>query len=496
MAPELEAITEPQLVRYLFMPVEVKLEDDRARLHEHLTAWWSSVRRLGITKEAPTLEVGPGTALGRMVRLESEEHESGAESKLVHAALAQDGREAEHAWLLRNHDLLVAKVELHGFPGEPRAWGDLVERWRASSPEEAVPRFASEVEVFVGIADEARAWGDVDRAVQAKFGSGTSRPGALNGTDAQVWQLPSDKASRRLLALGRPAHAASFNAIVTADAGLGIGHPPALAACCGEGAKVGWMSGVIQEDVPKIRKACKKNDQAAADLADAGDGDGLVGARREHVSTRTGLYGLLWSKTRMDELQRSLDIAVANMQRLPTRGSWKDPGTPFALDRQTATTLRRQVGHELAYIRASNARSRDANELVDLRLRNRAADLAERSNDLTLLQSALLGALLAVLTTIQALDWKIDEVDGYEAPIVTAVTSFFLALPLLVSRWDTPYRWFDRCAGVLLGAAAGWLVLAVATHRSVCEEVVGATVGAVLAVVLLAVEHHSSRDPA
>ncbi len=91
---------------------------------------------------------------------------------------------------------------------------------------------------------------------------------------------------------------------------------------------------------------------------------------------------------------------------------------------------------------------------------------AQRTGDLSLLQTTILGALLAGLSVRASLPYAFHVPGLVGWTIVFAVASFVLAVPLLVMHQRRAYRKVDRVAGALCGAAVLWLLVALLLWKS------------------------------
>jgi hypothetical protein len=204
------------------------------------------------------------------------------------------------------------------------------------------------------------------------------------------------------------------------------------------------------------------------------------------------LHGPSWSVTRLRDLRETVDIALSNLRRyLPEvvarAGEADDPFTQL-VDR--ATRLGRQIDHDIRYLEDLQERARAAHEYVRLIVDHGGRQRSER---LTLLQTSVIGALLAALATIQALSYTVPVAATVQGPVIAMLGAVAFALPVALARWtgtlprSVPYRWPDHVAAGLIGLSLGWFGVSVAwwyldRHRAApwAASVSGAAVGGLL----------------
>lgn len=116
-----------------------------------------------------------------------------------------------------------------------------------------------------------------------------------------------------------------------------------------------------------------------------------------------------------------------------------------------------------------------------------------RRNDLTLLQTSLLGALLAVFSVRGALNITLTLPPVLNWAAIASTVAVLLSLPLLIMHQEDGYGRIDRVVAALCGATLCWLGLAVilwniplhsSTAWSALVLVPGAVIGLLLAQIL------------
>jgi hypothetical protein len=151
-------------------------------------------------------------------------------------------------------------------------------------------------------------------------------------------------------------------------------------------------------------------------------------------------------------------------------------------DQDLAGWLEEQVDHDVGYAEAAMARSREAQQLTMLRLQQAGTQIARAQSRVTLLQTSLLGALLATLGAVAALRITFEPPLPMRLPMLLSLAALLLAAPALAAHWFERYTAVDHWAAMILGAALGWLaVAALGGSDSLPLILVGVAAGIVLA---------------
>lgn len=249
-----------------------------------------------------------------------------------------------------------------------------------------------------------------------------------------------------------------------------------FARCLLHAAKIRYEQQVYDHEMPQLNALRDQVDRALNALLEqhqrfaADDHFSLaeiVRAQENLSQLQADAVGLLASLSRLKELRNTVQIAARNLQALhpPAHPNAPSPnGSPFSADLARAEWLQEQVGYDLVYLEAVCERAQEAHHLTQLRMEQATQRATRSQNDLSLLQTTLLGALLAALGAIDALQLHLPLPKPLHLPLVAFVAALALALPPLFIRWHEPYQRSDYLFGALLGASTGWLGLAALFH--------------------------------
>lgn len=198
----------------------------------------------------------------------------------------------------------------------------------------------------------------------------------------------------------------------------------------------------------------------------------------------TDSAGLIASRSRMREMRATVDIAQANMAAVLR--TWT-PATEvtglFADDQDMADWFSHQLADNVVYLDSVCDRAQEAasalNFVIENALQERKEDLQRREeavqrrqDQVNLRQTAILGAILMILTAITAFGYKVSLPSDVVAAVVAVLGALALVLATVV-LWvhDAVERptWTAAVAAGFLGAAIGWLVTA-AVHQGLWSE--------------------------
>lgn len=195
-----------------------------------------------------------------------------------------------------------------------------------------------------------------------------------------------------------------------------------------------------------------------------------------------GSAGLTQRITRLREMRTTVRIAEANMRTLTdAAGLPESDHGPFAEDLALADWFAQKLEDSLVYLQADCERARDALAALtfeaETALQQRReistgqeAHLQRRQGEITLLQNAFLGAVLMVLTAVQAFAYRIPFLAPPAVPALIALLgALALLLATLVLWLATPQETrgpgrFGALFAGLVGATAGWLGITVIAH--------------------------------
>jgi len=373
----------------------------------------------------------------------------------------------DSAFLFHKHDTVGIVVRMRGAEREGLpAWKQLYAEWQAAMPA-AVDGLLGEAVVFVAQSDAET--GDLS-SVDAEVAE------ALPSTET-YWPYPTDQS----FTLWRAADAEGRR-VLAAVAGSGGEEAlerwtfwdserelAGIPRCLIYGAKLRYEFGVYRGAMTRLRDRQQVVDGSLDDLLElhqmmeAGTrvrSDALLDAQSRLSRAETESTGLFITLTRIRELQRTVAIAERNLRRLVPNSPAAAEGdvSPFEDDLELGLWLQEQAANDLAYAEAVRERAREAHALTALRLEQVSAEHARMENQLTLLQTAIVGSLLAGLGAIQTLGATFNLDTKLHIPIVAFVMAIALALPPLIINLFEQYRAFDHAAAAMLGAASAWLL--------------------------------------
>ncbi|GAA0374789.1 hypothetical protein Acor_42900 [Acrocarpospora corrugata] len=188
-----------------------------------------------------------------------------------------------------------------------------------------------------------------------------------------------------------------------------------------------------------------------------------------------GPKGLTQRHTRLTEMRRTVEIAMSTMAR--HRDS--EEGL-FADDAELAAWFHQRLDDDLLYLGAARERVREVMPLLHVaaerallegkeRLREKEAQSQKEQNNFNLAQAGFIGAVVMVLSAIQAFSYTVDAVPPSVHPaIISALGALALLSTLAAARILSARRALDRLvqgAAGLLGAALAWVALAW-THKA------------------------------
>ncbi|MFD1930313.1 CATRA conflict system CASPASE/TPR repeat-associated protein [Nonomuraea mangrovi] len=205
--------------------------------------------------------------------------------------------------------------------------------------------------------------------------------------------------------------------------------------------------------------------------------DDLVSARRRLSSLLAGPDGLTLAVTKTREMERTVQIAAANM-RQAAAGLEREPG-PLRGDLELAGWLEQRLADDLLYLEATRERVRDAlaeaiqaaDEAVQdrrERLQRREEAVQRRRERIDLLQTAVIGSVLMVLAAVQAFEYRVP-LPGPVTPAVIAMLGSLALLLATVTLWRAADQGRGaavavRVFGGLACAALAWVACATLAH--------------------------------
>jgi hypothetical protein len=179
--------------------------------------------------------------------------------------------------------------------------------------------------------------------------------------------------------------------------------------------------------------------------------------------------GLIGTTAELRAIRRTVQIAAANMV-LAVRTEISDatlraPGL-FADDRNLAVWFEQQLDDDAEYLQAALYRASTIGALLDRSVQRREARRRER---FTLVQTAVLGAVVMILTATETLQYKVPLPNGVQPAVIATLGAVTFYLPLVVVRLAIARRGgvtmsLEHLALATLAAAGAWTALAWLTH--------------------------------
>lgn len=316
--------------------------------------------------------------------------------------------------------------------------------------------------------------------------------------DLIVWELPRTPAgplARRLVAI------APETGEETSDdwlVGPRAGDLPPLTRYLLYSGKVRYQHSVLSGSVPRLRRTVAEIDDTCARLAELVDRDEipvdrLLAVDRELSRIQTDQRGLIATLADIRTMSCSVRSAQQNMATALGTPLGASPTGPVRTDDEAARWTLEQLDIEETYLSSAQAKAAEVARVTSTAV---ASVLGRRRENLTLVQSTLLGAMVMVLTAMQSLKYEVRPPGPLMTPIVCFLGALALFLPPAVLRWPgsasrTP-RWhlLDWLVMGLFGAALGWLGTATVARvagsatPSSAVSVVTATLTAVVGILI------------
>lgn len=250
-------------------------------------------------------------------------------------------------------------------------------------------------------------------------------------------------------------------------------------------AKLRYLVGVFQAELPGLRVRAERSDQSLRELFrlhESLEGErgrlnrSLFDAYSRLSRAHNEAAGLAVMTSRLNDLARSSRTALRNMHAhapIVTRAVGPGESTSFERDAELARWLDNAIDQEYGYLTATRERAHEAQELTRLRLEQANEEQAHLGNWLTVLQTSVLAAVLGCLGVVEA--FQIQVADDLRWPALITVPLLSLVLPPLALRWVTGVGTLDIVAAAACGAAVGWTA---AVAANVPSAAVAATIGA------------------
>ncbi|WP_371786267.1 CATRA conflict system CASPASE/TPR repeat-associated protein [Streptosporangium subroseum] len=429
-------LTDHALVVHAFGPVDA--------YDKLLTVWKSCADGLGMTSPIPPLGLPadlptglpPGGAL----------------------AARQTPDQRFQAIVRRNQDTLILSAALSG------------DDWSALEP--------------LWISAAAQDWSFGETRIYAAAGRDPGDavprlgPSAAVGGHTLVWEAsgtPDDRPLRLVVALSRQGRSAESDAWLWSR---GDDRLPPFARYLLHTAKIRYQLRVREryDQEVHVGSVARDTDDLAAEarrilVSDRPALPDLLAIRARLAAQMVQSTGLVGVRTRITEMSRTVEIAVANSRAPSRRGL-------FADDRALAEWFAHRLADDTHYLDAAAERVRDVLSALSMAIEAtldqrreefRAEDsaAAQRRERLNLLQTAVIGSALMVLAAVQAFQYRLPLPPSLQAPVIAVLgaTTLLLATVALWTRSGHPAPvWTGRFACGLTCAALGWLGTTLTTH--------------------------------
>jgi hypothetical protein len=428
------------------------------------------------------------------------------------AACQCPGSGIEQVMALREHDVFCLVVMLAPKPVPGVGWQQLDQRWAAVAANAAV---LGEARLYLALLD-----GDHDKR-QAKWphrrgghtdhagGAGSSliasnaqavRAAMAASPDARsgwwergsvtthgfaLWEASSpddSRVERRIALVADRAQEAALDAWVwtRGDAAL-----PPFGRYLLHAAKIRYELRVHADgqDLRQLRYQADERVNGLLDLLAQEDEAGsapasnkdLVAASTQLAAVQAGSPGLVKAVTGLREMRRTVQIAAANMAAVlgsdapDLQVADANHAGPLADDRDLAAWFVQRLDDDALYLEAAYDRTRDVvtvtATVVQHRLGQRSEAAHRRQEQFSLLQTAIIGALIIGLTAVPALGYQVPLPGPVKAPVVAALGAIALLLASIVLRLALqsgrgPLAWLSHAACGLTVAALVWLAVA------------------------------------
>jgi hypothetical protein len=211
----------------------------------------------------------------------------------------------------------------------------------------------------------------------------------------------------------------------------------------------------------------------------------LSSPRQRLLTLIVGSGSLTQQVIDLKEMRQTIEIAATNMKT--ETAAWASATTSpdglFAEDLAVAHWFGHRLSYAITYLELDRERARDTLTALTVQaeaaiqdrreaLQRREAQLQQKQNKVTLLQTAILGALLMMLTAIRAFNYKVRFLTPSAVPaLISLLGALALWLAALVLFMLTPgeRRWQQQLGGVcggLVAATTGWLVTTITAKHA------------------------------
>lgn len=497
----MSTLVRPAFLTHVFAPISGTSED-RDTAQRYLAGLWEACARLG-ARDA--LMDGLSTELPPL----PERDEPGFRLLAGRSRVDADG--VRQAYAYARHDVVGISVAL-ATSGEDEPWSrwaTLLATWEAAAGAATPPpSVLGEGRVFLGHADSAAgdlaAHGPTVESTLRQAGLGAWQPAEITSEGTAIWSW-RDLAGRRISAvLSRPEREEAVSRWLWWRDGR---EAPEFGLYLLNAAKLDYQVRVYRARREPLFEALRAMDaeldgvlalHAQAGLAGRTSLPGLMQAQQRLIEAQAASASMAIELTHLRALKRTVVIARRNLAQLSpvatvspdaavavareaSQASGSQADSMGRRDQDLAAWLEEQVENDIGYAEAAMARSREAQQLTMLRLQQAGTQIARAQSRVTLLQTSLLGALLASLGAVAALRITFEPPLPMRLPMLVSLGALLLAAPALAAHWFERYSAVDHWAAVILGAALGWLAAALGANDSLLPILFGVAAGMAVA---------------
>ena len=483
-------IANPALLRYLFVPAEPP-HDERPALEAFLKAEWARYGQLGMTQSVPGLaSTPPGLGSGSTSGFSVAACRRGPQTKGIAEAYAFTQRD------------VIGLIACMGTTEEDvgvETWIGMRERWTELASPEPPEAILGQALIFTGLSDQP------EPANCDTLAAGvTGILPALDGENCSVTSGPVQRGIALWEARTLNWHRWTLAVLAYRDSEADLDRwlwwrssqeSPTLVRYLLQASRLSYEMRVYERGIETIRsREQEMEDLLNAIVAREGnfshrDAQAVLRAQAELTRFQAASTGLFVSMTRLREMKQTATIIEKNLsidQPFVSSGTHDGGGGPLCGFIENARWLGEALDHDLAYAQAVRDRVGAVHNLTSLRLQDALAVQSRRQARITLIQTTVLGALVAALGSSQVLHLGLDPGRRLRVPAFVAFVALLVALPQLLTHWMDGYGPFDYAVTGLFGAALGALAqLLVWRAAPVGSVVIGATVGTAIALAAL-----------
>jgi hypothetical protein len=421
------------------------------------------------------------------------------------------GEALREAWWINGPDLACLSLNLSR-TGQPESdWPGLLDEWDTLTEGLDLDAAAGVAQVLTAlVAGEPRAGGDPEptAAIQAALPARVPMPDdwtrtAVTTLDSlTVWQLTSwtDGPLRRLVITAPAAQDERLG-----DWAWGTPQLAPLTLYLLNAAKLHYQVSVLANDRDGLRAQRRRTDDTLRRLrpiltsAGTASGAELHQAQQHLANLQADETGLLDALIAVKTMRRTVQIDAANLAAIAgaATGVAAEAGSPdvFGRDQQTAAALDQDLDDQAAYLGAATERARLFADVADRELSRRAqvdaAASRAQQERFTLVQTAIIGAVLMALTAIQAFGYQIPLPGPAKPAVVStlgAAALWLSAIALQISKHEESGRdttWRTLFVGGSFGAVVAslaWTVTSIMPGHPTWLTVGSATAGLALGI--------------